>query len=222
MKTQLAIYFLFFGIVLISCKKTEKPCSDIYEGDFSYTQKSLESIPYLDKSMIFFKDSLGNEIGFTVEDQGDRPISREFPSTCETNYYDTVVHHYDVKRRLITLDNDSIDFYFEVGLSTLMEWSYFNEFDKLYVSHNLNDSTFFGNFEMISDRRALKDKQVEDINFGVAFEKEQTIFGEVFNDVYHVDYFDYFAPHKLFYNNEFGVVSFKDNTGKRWVFERFN
>lgn len=222
MKTRIILFSFLIGLALFSCKKEEESCSDIYHGSTTYTEKSLESIPYLDKSIVIFKDSLNQEIEFIVKDLGDKEASWEFPGNCETNFNDTILHRLDVKLRKIELNNDSIEFHFGIYIITLLDWDYFRKYDKLFVVHNIGDSIFLQNFEMVSDRRDVPEKQAEEINFAVnTLEPEIEIFGETFQDVYHLKFFDKYAPHKLYYNIEFGVISFKDNTGKRWVFERF-
>jgi len=140
-----------------------------------------------------------------------------------TNFNDTILHRLDAKQRRIKMSNDSITFYFEMYIITMLDWDYYRKHDKLFVVHNIGDSIFYQNFEMLTDRRDVPEKQAEEINFAVnTLEPEIEIFGETFQDVYHLKFFDKYAPHKLYYNIEFGVISFKDNTGKRWVFQRFD
>ena len=221
MKIKTIIFYLIIGIILVSCKKEDTCPETIYRGDFTYTQKSLDSVPYLNKTTIVFRDSLNQEIEFTVTDKGDSDWHWVFWGHCASNYYDTVNYDFNAKAREIEIKNDSINFYFTLYISTLLDFEYFQEYDLLFINHNYADSNSFQNLEIMTDQRSIRDKDAEKINSPILFETEFEIFEKTYHNVYHNKYMDMYFANKLYYNSEYGIVSFKDNSGKRWVFERF-
>ena len=181
----------------------------------------MDSVPYLNKTTVVFRDSLNQEIKFTVTDKGDNDWHWTLPGNCETNYYDTIFYDFNAKAREIEIKNDSINFYFTLYITTLLDWENFQEYDLLLINHNLADSNGFQNLEIMTDQRSITNKEAEKINSTILFETEFEIFEKTYYDVYHNKYMDIYFANKLYYNSEYGIVSFKDNSGKRWVFERF-
>ncbi len=222
MNTRSIILMFVTGLAIFSCEKKEENCTDINEGTFICTHKSLECVPYWGKSIAVYRDSLNNQIELTIQQQQDAILKWSMPKLCPVNNKDTIYYNFESTRKQITLGNDSLNFYLEINLMTLLDWQYFKKYDLIVIDHNLTDTSVLQNFEMAVDPRDVPEQRIKLVNDRtVAFETEIEILGETYDSVYHVNFMGINSPNKLYYSFGSGVVSFKDNTGKRWVFEKF-
>ena len=119
----------------------------------------------------------------------------------------------------MVLENDAASLLLEIAVLSLMDYDTHRVYDELFVSVGVADTIFYQVFNLPVDHRQLSETDFERRMQHIAFEDSITIFDRVFTDVYHDKSFDHDFPFKTYYNVEKGIVSFKDNTGKRWVFE---
>jgi hypothetical protein len=222
MNKRSLILIIFTGIAMISCEKKDETCMDVHEGTFIYTQKSLECVPYWEKSIAVYRDSLNNLIELTIQQHQDDLLEWSMPRLCPISNKDTIYYNFRSTTKHVTLGNDSINFYLDVNIMTSLDWQYFKKFDLIFINHNLTDSSGLQNFEMGVDPRDVPEQRIELVNNRtIAFEPKIEVFGEEYDSAYHVKFMDFNSPNKLYYSYRSGVVSFKDNTGKRWVLVKF-
>ena len=108
------LFFIFLGFIF-SCDPEENdtinPIScppEIDLGDVMLIDSSLAIYPYKEQdSKVVFKDSLGNEISFDIEELSTRESSESFFGDCGPNQ--EIKYLYNLFYRYAELINDSLD-----------------------------------------------------------------------------------------------------------------
>lgn len=217
-KTNLILFLL--GMLVISCNKDDSSCSDtIYLGDFTPTEKSLSTIPYRENTTVVFADSLGEIYEFKVAQKPFRMLHWSIPGTCPTNYYQEVAFEHGGGLKEYILENDTSGIVHEVGVLSLQYFDNHKIYDELTVTYGIVDSGYYQTINHAVDQRLLRDVEFENLTRIIALEESRTFFGKTFKDVYHEKYKEDTFMFKTYYNYEQGIVSFRDGTGKRWVFK---
>ena len=221
MKTTLSIALFLLGIVLLSCNKQDKTCPEtVNKGDLNYTQNSFASIQtYLGKTTAIFRDSLNQEIIFSIVDRGDSIRPHLFAGTCESNPGQRVFFNYNAKERRIELRNDSLGTFF-ITLNTRLAFQSYEEYDYLSITNTVSNKSQVQQLTLLVDRKNVSENQANEINSNIVLEAEIQILGKLFFQAYGMKYpQEDNVVNKLYYNLEFGIISFKDMTKKTWVFD---
>lgn len=222
MKTPaILISIVISSLLIISCNKNESCPDNISLGDISYTEKTLASMQsYFDKTSVVFKDSLDQEIAFYIIDRSDTVSSHRFLGSCETNPGQNVFYEYKSTLRVIGLTNDSLGHIF-IYINTDLAFDSYEFYDNLRVDNLVSYPTGYQSLNMLVDRRNVSEQQASEINSNVLVEDQTVILGKSFNETYHMKSTSVPDVQIIYYNYEFGIVSFKDATAKTWVFDRF-
>lgn len=212
---------ILVAIIIKSCQ-TNSPCPETTDkGELFYTQKAFETLPYVGKSRVVYKDQLNQELAFNIVDLGDTVISGRFAGYCETNPGQRIYLEYLKKNRKIRLQNDSINETFFIRIDTELSHDYYDEYDVIKMSIPSVDSAQYQYFKLMVDRRNISDEEAGKMNSLVIYDSEIEILGSNFTDTYHLRNYHQNNSHLIYYNFENGIVSFVDQNGKTWVFERF-
>jgi len=211
---------LLILVLLFSCTKDDSSCPEnIYAGRYDPTDKALSTCPYEENATVIFSDSLGNTLEFTVSEKRFNVIHWSIPGHCPTNYYQMIKFSHDGGRWEVLLENDTASVLLEIAVLTLLDYDTHKIFDQLVVSVGVFDAVFYQTLDLPVDQRLMRDPEFEKRRSNIGFEESITILGTTFKEVYHEKYFDHNFQFKTYYNYDQGVVSFRDNYGKRWVFE---
>jgi len=210
---------LLILVLLFSCTKDDSSCPEnIFTGRYDPTDKALSACPYQENSTVIFSDSLGNTLEFTVSAKRFNVLHLSIPGHCPTNYYQMIVFSLDGGMWTVSLDNDSADIHLDVEVLTLLDYDTQKIYDQLVVSIGVFDTISYQTLNLPVDQRLMRDPEFEKRSNNIKFEESIAILGKTFKEVYH-EKFDHNFQFKTYYNYDQGVVSFKDNYGKRWVFE---
>lgn len=221
MKIPASIIYISIGILFITSCKNYITCPETTDrGDIYYTEHSLETIPYIGKTKVIFKDSNDEELVFKINDFGDTIRHHRFQGVCQTDPGQQIFITYNALNRTVQLRNDSIPASFFITIDIYLTFDDHSEYDNFSISYAEDNSPDYQHFKMLVDKRDITIEQAEDVNKYIAFENQVNVLGKTFNDVSHLKNPDYNYSHLLYYNFEYGVVSFKDFSGKIWVFDR--
>ncbi len=219
--------FIIFLVILIvsSCSKREDMMSstndelhNISIGSYSLLQSSIDTLPYLNKVGIVFSDSANNTIVLKIQ---------ELPTSYSKNarFYkynvyelgDTVTYYYSSQIKFFIIKNDSLAIRFHLDLEAK---PYYSDPHEEYVAdvlsifyHNIGTNGFGSVFYHKTNPRTWPD------TWTLTPLNEKTIMSRKFYDVLHNQYNNPLSI--VFFNYRFGIVSFTDNSGKLWRFERF-
>ena len=186
-------------------------------GEYHLAHSSIARLPYLDKKQIVFVDSLGSEVVFDIDEGGLQEglfALRYRYDVVEEG--DTVKYLYRFETKGFTIENDVLDMTFRLSLSAE---PYFADLESEKVADVLTmfcddpDPEIFssGVFNHVTDVRSW------DMAYNNDPVDQMEIMGRTFSDVLSNDYPD--PKSKVFFNYEFGILSFTDLEGKRWRFE---
>ena len=208
---------LFF--VINSCSKEEEdPCQEEFVGEYFLLENARNSIPYNQDLLIYFNDSIGNQVVFEIkmDNEGLEPINYSMQIPCE----------FDSSREKIYLANGEGYLYFiedpldSLGISfTLRVSNSFNALDSVRVFDNLmlhmdnspDNNTSDDYISFIVNERELTDDQIAMYPLPI---EEVTLLNKTFNGVYTN------SAGKIFYNYTVGLIGFRDKTDNLWVFEK--
>lgn len=112
------LFTLLLGTILFSCKKEETEFSYKDLGLFHLLPESIEQLPYKDKSLVVFADSLNNKVNFNIHESDD--ISTYRSSIHHYNVFeegDTVIYEYRSETKGILVSNDSLSIKLVIQIS---------------------------------------------------------------------------------------------------------
>lgn len=178
-------------------------------------------MPDINKSFVVFKDKMGQELLFNIIDAGDTIKHGRFAGSCETNPGQRVYLNYQKKNRTVRFENDSLHSPIFIWIDTELDFGAYNEYDVIKVSIPMADSENYQYVKIMTDSRRVSDDQVAKINSLLIHDSEIEILGKTFTDTYHLKNHNPNNSHLIYYNFEIGLVSFTDQSGKTWVFDRY-
>jgi hypothetical protein len=228
-KNQLMIKLYFFFALIILCfsackKEPDQVLPDFpwdcdYDiGTYEILPSSYAKIPYEGKQGVVFQDSLGNQVHFTQTDilslHQESYILKHDPNDESIDIY----YCYYKDSKFYQLYNDSLDFSISVKLYAN---PYYSAPLKGFIADQLTASIikvngpdfFFSSFSTTIDQRTFPE-----INQNLV-EPVYDCFGRQFLQVEHQQFI--LSQPAIYFNMTEGVVSFKDDIGKKWCFERF-
>ena len=192
----------------------DHPC-DYMLGRFEYLPSSLAKMAYEGQTAVFFTDTFANPLRFTVRKSfrnDKQAIERAWPDMTRTYYC------YESEPVEFNLWNDSLGI--SIGVILMARIDGFDPIAKLVADevsvykNEITDSLiFFSYFKKIIDQRTFPESDYN-TNYNL-----YTCFGKTFTDVEN-DPFPFNEPF-IYYNDTEGVVSFRDSSGKKWCFDRF-
>ena len=223
---QLGILLILIAIILSgnSCSKDNDnpnendPCREEFVGEYFLLENARNSIPYNQDLLIYFNDSIGNQVVFEIkmDNKGLEPINYSMQIPCE----------FDKSREKIYLAKGEGFLYFiedpldSLGISfTLRVSNSFNALDSVRVFDNLmlhmdnspDNNTSDDYISFIVNERELTDDQIAMYPLPI---EEVTLLNKTFNGVYTN------SAGKTFYNYAVGLIGFRDKTDNLWVFEK--
>lgn len=222
--------FLLFSILLLfSCNDDDEittlPENEylIELGNYDLLPESLALFPYLGKTKAQFVDALGMEIVLDISE------SSEGTNYSTGTYFrydvyevgDTVRLNYAKEGKYMKLRNDSLDFFFNVGLVAEPHHQFLEEnfvADRLNIRFN-KTGEFSSNsivfFHTINQRTWPEISSMPDTLATI------DLLGREFQTVLHNSTFGYTPKSDVYFNYDFGIVYFTDHAGKAWRFDKF-
>jgi len=222
----LSIHFCLIALIG-SCGIFEGPCSDEDLGQL-YLMTSLDDIgPYTEDLLIHFKDSSGNEKTFEFLSQNidhwtDQHSSTNVPcpsDVSERKEYKakTEEYYYSVVQPQTGTPGINFGFHLSVRLMYLNGLMICDmlEFNNAYLTLNTiaysSDYPTYDGMTLIPHPRDCSEEFLSDYPQPIP---ELTLLDKSFNEVYSS------VDSNIYYNFEFGIIGFKDDSGMLWVFDR--
>jgi hypothetical protein len=214
-KSKLISLFSFLIFLNFSCTKEPDKFLDpsidpeINLGTFSLLQSSIDKIPYNNKKGVVFVDSLNNEVSFKFTNFG-RTLQEEKFYTSDPNIPKSVaIYKLTSYANNYVLENDSLMIHFYMKLYVVPDLT--NPTQKMVADLFWIRGDFYNYSDYIDIRTSSFKKKNVINNFNIN--------NRDFTDVSFNDSSDPFI--KMYFNYDYGIVSFKDKKGKTWRFERF-
>jgi len=224
-KLSLISGLIIFSTLLFtfsSCKKDDAAslCADEDMGTFRLLENATESIPYNKNTLLYFQDSLGNEISMEVEyDKGGYNSGYNyFSTTCEYDnqlekQYITDVDFYEYK---ISEVENTINMNFKLDLRVdpfNNNFGVVNVSDKLLISRRseTTSNSWETQLTILVNPRDLSEGEIAYYPKAV---DNITLLGRDFMNVY------YNNEDNVYYNYSQGLIAFKDRDNKLWVLDR--
>lgn len=217
-----ALVLLLFT-ALASCSKDESSCPEtIFLGEFSPTEFALDALPYKQNTTVIFTDSLSNRLEFTVSEPPFQMMQWVIPGPCPVNYYQQVNFEHFGGTKMFLLENDSAALLLQVMVLSVQEYESRKIYDDLVVTIGVTEpggGAYYQTLTLPVDQRTLRDPEFERIRTHIFFDDSASFLGKTFQGVYHEMGLTDADNFKTYYTFEEGVVSFRDQEGRRWVFE---
>ena len=196
----------------------EVPCEmkTTYVGDYTLLHESIESIQYNNHDFVFFRDSIGNELEFKltsfplIDTETQQITNYIVDSRCDKEFYE-----YSSQVRFNYLTNEAFNIRFKCML----------ELRLIPENRSIADVyTVLMNFPDVQDAFAhVFDGIVNQRTWSEGFNNQKfdslEIFGTTFKNV-ETSVFKHPLT-TVFYNAEFGIVSFTDHENRKWIFDRY-
>lgn len=203
-----------------SCKKDDAAtlCADEDTGTFRLLENATESIPYNKNTLLYFQDSLGNEISMQVEYEngGYKSENYNYVTTCEfdENWEKRYITNLDLYEYNINEVGDSLKKNFKIVLRVdpfNNNFGVVNVSDKLYLL-SMGQKATNGVVDLIIliNRRDLTDEELSNFPEPLSI----TLLGRDFENVY----YNYNAL--VYYNYSKGLIAFRDWDKNLWVLDR--
>lgn len=194
------------------------PTIDI--GSYSLLPESIAKIPYVNQSGIIFVDTFGTEVFFNVEEE-------DIFESNGSNYYrydvfeegDTVVYEFNTEIKTFNLESTALGMQFRLRLRAM---PYYADPESEAVADVMEISLPFLNSPSFSSQIVFR-HEVDTRSYPTSFNNEPIpeieIFDRTFTEVIWNDYTNPIS--QVYFNFEYGIVSFTDYQGKQWRFEDF-
>lgn len=194
------------------------PTIDI--GSYSLLPESIAKIPYVNQSGIIFVDTFGTEVFFSVEEE-------DIFESNGSNYYrydvfeegDTVVYEFNTEIKTFNLESTALGMQFRLRLRAM---PYYADPESEAVADVMEVSLPFLNSPNFSSQIVFR-HEVDTRSYPTSFNNEPIpeieIFDRTFTEVIWNDYTNPIS--QVYFNFEYGIVSFTDYQGKQWRFEDF-
>lgn len=194
------------------------PTIDI--GSYSLLPESIAQIPYVNQSGIIFVDTFGTEVFFSIEEED------VFESSA-ANYYkydvfeegDTVVYEFNTEIKTFNLESTALGMQFRLRLRAM---PYYGDPESEAVADVMEISLPVPNSPNFSSQQVFR-HEVNTRSYPTSFNNEPIpeieIFDRTFTEVIWNDYANPIS--QVYFNFEYGIVSFTDYQGKQWRFENF-
>jgi len=223
------LFLILCSLLLVcSCSKDDDTQPHIEEeenlniieiGEYKLLEESILSIPYLNKTSVTFVDSLNNNVEFIIDEldlfQTDSSYLYGYNVFEEG---DTVRYLYFAEYKFFRIYNDSLNISFSHRLKA---HPYHGEPQNRYIADVL--SIWWRNPDNQYQSHSVFNHVINQRTWPLIYEPEFypsiDFFDEEFKDVYYSDYQD--PKSEVYYNYEYGIVSFSDIEGKVWRFENF-
>ena len=223
---QKLIFFIALSILFLgACKEDPEEVLPDFPWDCDYNigtyeilPSSYAKIPYEGKQGVVFQDSLENEVTFTLQEfldlHQESNILKHEPNDESIEIY----YCYYKDSKSYQLFNDSLEFSISMKLSAN---PYYNAPLKGYIADQLSvtiikiteQDIFYTSISKTIDQRTFPE-----INENAVLPVYEC-FGREFLEVEHQKLT--FTQPNIHFNLTEGIVSFMDETGKKWRFERF-
>lgn len=214
------IPLLLFTLVLSACSVEPliDPANkyDINMGFYPLLEESVGMMPYKGKTRVVFVDSLGNEVEFQIEPD---PVTWQLGfKLYNYDFYepgDTVLYRYMMEHKSIYMHNDSLDFQLEITLHPLPYWpepQHGYVADHIRIDIALPPNISYPMLKDIINQRTWPEPLYAADRLGAIL-----IHGRTFNNVRISRAYRY----QVYYNDDLGIVSFIDHSGRTWRFDRF-
>ncbi len=225
MKNQLNILVTLLALTLISnCAKNddEQITSEgdtnvtiIDIGEYTLLEESIAALPYLNKTSITFVDSLANQVEFSIQEFDLLQIDSAF--LYKYNVYepgDTVLYKYAGEIKRFKLQNDSLGMVFDLSLRARPyyedpEQGYVADVLEIICSNPDSENSYSTVFYHVVDRRTWPFYIPSEVISGIE------IIERLFYDVY----LGLYDKSEVYFNFEYGIVSFTDRDENLWRFE---
>jgi len=198
----------------------EKGLPTIDIGSYSLLPESIAQIPYVNQSGIVFVDTFGTEVFFSVEEE-------DIFESNGSNYYrydvfeegDTVVYEFNTEIKTFNLESTALGMQFRLRLRAM---PYYADPESEAVADVMEISLPFLNSSSFSSQIVFR-HEVDTRSYPTSFNNEPIpeieIFDRTFTEVIWNDYTNPIS--QVYFNFEYGIVSFTDYQGKQWRFEDF-
>jgi len=219
--------------VIFGCKTTKIPkitkivSSQLIEiGEYKLLQESLSKIPYLNKNVIIFQDLQGNQQEFTISESDLFKTDSAFLYKYDViEAGDTITYQYTVESKRFYIKNKELDIIFSFNLRAT---PYRKDPETRYVADVVEVGYSKPNNNNSSRRvffHVLNQRSWPEINsaLGGAIMKHSDTVKILDKDFYNVYSNEYYQDPKLkiYFNYEFGILSFTDRNNKLWRFKSF-
>lgn len=194
-------------------------CGEEDLGTFRLLETSLESIPYNKNTLLFFQDSLGNEISMQVEYDSALYFTGTgyFSGSCEYDEtqrktYRADINFYEYKINEVG-DSLNVDFKLDLRVDPFNNnFGVVNVSDKLRLAIRGQNATNAWGVQLIIlvNQRDIAEEELS--NFPEPL--NITLLGRDFENVY----YDYNAL--VYYNYSKGLIAFRDWDKNLWVLDR--
>jgi len=224
---KLILFFILIVMSLAACHQESEPeqvlpdfpweC-DYDIGTYEILPSSYLAIPYEGKDMVVFRDSTGTELKFTFIEIYNLHAESSILKHNPLDESDDIYFCYYGDTKTYQGYNDSL----KISISArLYARPYYNEPLKEYVADQLSITiiagtsplSFFSGFSKTIDQRTSPDATINSVD------QVYTCFGKTFYNAEHQS--SIFSQPTVYYTKTEGVVSFKEMSGKKWCFERF-
>ena len=238
---------LSLTVVFFSCVSSEGRITEITQ-EYNLLESSMEFIPWANVDSIIYKDSVGNEVAFTISDPIQNwvmiidPVCYEDSIKGDTNKYFLKQHYLEY-----VMTSDSLQTEFVVQLMPVPKRAYVkdgNVKDELRIGISTNPSDFFRGAPPKETFACLKDYYFGYVNthelvFTHTIDmrdypnpnpdapKQDTPYdriilnGKEYTDVFFQnDGFNDFPFLDIKVKEVFGILSFVDSSDNLWVFDR--
>ena len=213
-KGRFVLLFISMIFASFSCEDEFIRNYDIDIGKYELLDSSKDSMPYKGMENAIFRDSAGAEIIFRV-DVSDAYISEGGGVAYDVfEQGDTIKYKYEFERITVHLSSLplNMNFYFSLDAKPYrddIDAGFVADVTAIYLDLENKPETRLLVFRDITEQRSWPSSTtIESLN-------EYTCHGEVFNDVLYSD--SPTANSDVFFNYEYGIVSFTDRDGKKWV-----
>lgn len=220
---RLTTVVLLSLLLVISCKNGDPDlppdlCGEEFVGEFRLLEDSRISIPYLENRLLYFKDADGRQAKFEFL-FGDGGYKLESMSASQPCQFDS--SRMQVKKASV----DSYQFFIN-GVTEFIQMKFMlnlsvNPFfqDTIAVSDQLTVSVAF-DFQSSDYAKTLtllvnqRDLPIQSVNLFPKPIEEVVLNDKTFFNVFTNSDFSFF------YNNDLGIIAFKDKNKHLWVLER--
>ncbi|MEQ8706749.1 MAG: hypothetical protein RIC19_22640 [Phaeodactylibacter sp.] len=221
MKKTGYLFFLLFTITLLNCNRYAREIDTSYPtrfdlGPFNLLDETISQLPYYNRDEVFFVDENSASVSFSIVKMAEPAAdsmevfvdniyddSTGVRSTFSSEYLDDTLRSPALNLELIVrlrarpnLDNP--------GSRDVGDW--------VEVWYKLSgDPTFRLAFEQVFNQRSWPaDELTPPVD-------ELTIFNRIFENVWVHQVPN--SPSEIYFNRQYGIVSFTDGSGKLWRFQ---
>lgn len=225
MKPIRLLLVLFTLPLLTSCDQDDEAAATPNEGpltidigSYHLQPESIEQIPYLGKSEIVFVDTIGTEVVFNIEEEDlFESIGSKYYTYDVFEEGDTVVYEFNTEVKRFKLESTALDMQFSLSLRAT---PYYLNPESEAVADIMEILLPTPNSPSFYEQQVFR-HEVNTRSYPNSFNNEPIpeieLLGRTFTEVIWNDYANPIS--QVYFNFEYGIVSFTDYNGKQWRFE---